>query len=353
MVDTVEMYVELDGYESYKKVVAAINDFATEMDGRKLHKEKRYKSYNAKKYITGAFGKKFGVLEVAVVKYVASIRSPRLVVKYKPSVALGKKSDYALSDFTDYARAIEGFNRFAASLKGFLLEGGAFIPPAIYWQVSRIDYAYDFFTQYYDKYIALLRKGYDTLTDDRFPSSVYIAASNININFYDKSVQTGNEEEKSHNIRLEVQCKKGYLRHLARKNDWALCNIYYLWDDHIADNIVKYELEKLVGRGDFYSLTAANKIITAKLSLKKAEKLSNVLKISLNPQVKLTRIAELYSHLDDSVTPKYVKRQLLPELNKLGISPLAIPQAWKIDYLPNPWKLLKKEEKRSINGLFY
>lgn len=220
------------------------------------------------------------------------------------------------------------------------------IPAAVFWRVSRIDYAYDFFTPYYSEYIKLLRKGCDNFMDEKNSSSVYIPNKNININFYDKSAKEGTDEQKIHNIRIEVQCKNGYLHHLEIKNKWVRSNIYYLWDDKIADNIIQYELEQLVGSGDFYSLKEAGKIFEEHLSPIKAEKLSDTLKISLNPQVKLTRIPELYSYAKSSpdklVTPVYVKRKLLPELNHLEVSPLAIPEVWHIDHLPNPWKLLKK-----------
>lgn len=96
MVDTIELYMELENSRSYNEVFVAINDFAEEVNGNGLHKSKKYESKHAKKYVTGTFGKEYGVLEAGVVRYKGIARKSRLVIKYKPAKVLKPENIYAL-----------------------------------------------------------------------------------------------------------------------------------------------------------------------------------------------------------------------------------------------------------------
>ena len=183
------------------------------------------------------------------------------------------------------------------------------------------------------------------------PESFYLKSKAVNINYYSKYLQLLNKSQKnvdkgfdpidpeileaSRNIyRFEVQCKyhKIYsLSQKAEKTENHTFNKYKsLLNPVTCIKIVSDYYKKTIGKGDWYSLPEAVRLVKSKnFNCQKEQRLINALKY-VSQCRSLAKAKKAY--------PKDQLRafkQTLNELSKLNINPVTIPREWNIKYIPN------------------
>lgn len=169
---------------------------------------------------------------------------------------------------------------------------------------------------------------------ERYKSNVkYFAKSKSNI-IYDKEfvrIIKGEEiqEYEKDIIRFEAQVKCGHLRYKSKIENNPVereLREYLTWEKY--KEYMDKMIIKIVGKGDFYNLYHATKIIN-KSTLPDKNKLELVEFLKFTSQKRsLSKTYEKYGRYKYN---KYIK--ILEDLN---INPIVIPEKEKITYIPNP-----------------
>lgn len=340
MIDTIEFTTIISSTREFYTLLKKIDNLIyTDFDKKRLYPRKI--KYNWEYYSTTAFIPS-GFLELAFITSKTPYYQTHVIkLKFKPALIIYPNDSYALLNFSDLDRSKKIFENFIEFLNDKL--SITILPKLVHWNVTRIDYATQFSTEYYKEYLALLRKGNIPAKSQKlkkaFPSSVVHYGQNTNINIYDKTVQK-NDIDNKHILRIEVQCKAGYLKHLKEHFHWNAISLDKLWDPQIAKKILLNKISSLIGREDFFNFDNALVKIDNIYSCKKAEKLANLLKISSHHKTNIKAIPILYNNIKNC-KKDYAEKNLLPSLKKININLLIIPTSWKIPYLINPYKIIE------------
>lgn len=181
--------------------------------------------------------------------------------------------------------------------------------------------------------------------------SFYLKSKSVNINCYSKYLQLLKRSKKleergydpipqeiidaSHDIiRFEVQCKyyKTYALNKEAKNSGNECRNKYesLLDPLTCVEIVSDYYKRVVGKGDWYSLSEAVRIIQSKnFNSQKEKRYIDALKCVS----KCRSLAKAKASYQDNDLIAFKKT--LKELADLGINPVTIPREWNIKHIPN------------------
>ncbi len=235
------------------------------------------------------------------------------------------------------------------------------LPQSDRWFVSRIDFTKNLTSEYVKECVSLTKKGKDPYRYKdtiKKPGSSYRKSRSVILNFYDKfdhitkTVDTNSFDahliEEAHNtFRIEVQClNHNKLKHIRKKFDLPLKSNLY---DYLRPDIAKWAFfsyyDKVIGRGDFYSLAEALKIVEAtEWNQRKKKNIKSWLK--LIAQAKSVSKAK-QQFVDGTIlanTKTVVQgnrntfRNYENACKEIGINPVTIPKDWGIDYIPNPNK---------------
>lgn len=235
------------------------------------------------------------------------------------------------------------------------------LPQSDKWFVSRIDFTKNLSTKYVKECVALAKKGKDPYrykdTINK-PGSSYRASKCVILNFYDKLDHISKKIdaksygshliEEAHNIfRIEVQCLNfNKLKHLREKFELPRkSDLYDYLRTDIAEWIIRYYYEKVVGRADYYTLSEAVKIVDA--TEWSTRKKANIKKwLRLIAQAKSMSKARKQFVADKTVGS--IETSIKGSLNtfrnyenackEIGINPVTIPKDWGINFIPNPIK---------------
>lgn len=218
--------------------------------------------------------------------------------------------------------------------------------------LSRIDYRYDVVIE--DKVkreliIKLLKKSYRKVNYmrkiDKYKDSIRFFAKSRSDNFYDKEKErkAKNKETKEYEkniIRFEAQIKNEHLRYKKRKNKISRYLEEYLTYD-MYEQYMNKMIINIIGKGDFYSLEEAQKIINqSNIKEKKKNQLREFL--AYTSKGNLTKTKEKYG--------RYTFNKNISILEELGINPIIIPdkngvRKTGIKFIENPLKnLIQKLE---------
>lgn len=339
MIDTLELTYSFDSqyfneiFKGVNALIKTMNDRNSMRKVKMLHKEKNG-------FQTTAFWY-WGFLEfkIASMNRICLAKS-KISIKFKPAIYIHSQNKYALTNYEDYDQTRDVFNRVIGMINSFLETTQ--LPEIDAWEIKRIDFAYQFETQYHSAYFRLLRKCYSNLAKDIYDTSFYTISNNTNINFYDKTVQLGQEDE-SHVLRFEIQCKRKYLQHLKDKKRIVDITLKELWSKRIS-NVVKQKIKEVIGSNDFFNIERAEVLLYEKFSSKKAERVLQFLRLSTKDYIIRN---DMYSEFvilnDQKYGHDYVKHKIIPALNMLNINPLIIPDYFGIEHLENPLHLLDRD----------
>ena len=273
---------------------------------------------------------------------------------------LGGSRDYinaATED--DMEVAAINFNRIARSISPVLKTFD-------YYRIKRIDYCVNFSLNEFapgcssDQVMKLIRRGdipphfrewaeFDS-TAHRMkgkPDSFYLICKSANINCYGKQVELWERNQKNPGsisqtmlkeaqdiIRFEVQCKypKVYaLSRRAEKDGNDSINKYHdLLKYQACLKVVNYHYQMAVGKGDWFILSKAEKIILRQdFNKQKRNRLLGALQ-EVSQCRSLARAKALHQG-EDLVAFK----RTLKDLSDIGINPVTIPREWGITHIPN------------------
>ena len=350
-VDSYEMKLG-KGQFNRGRVYEGINDLICEMDSKKyLHRDEKRSTVSCRRYKTTAFYSE-GFPELTIKDYhVDGNYGSTLIVRCRPAIQFHSDDEYALSEETDYKFAEEAFNDLITNINRYM--GDSPLPMMDGWEVNRIDYAFQYQTELYAQTMMMMRKSARTQVNRfiyearnrgvncyRYKDSVYIRKSKCTVNFYDKTVEQKCEGS-THVLRFEVQCKSDYLYNMQYKGRVNDLSLRGLWDRELALSVVKGQIQKLIGTGDFYNEEHALNIIENASGLDDYEKflLADMLHYSVRPEVD-REIWWLF--LEEYLTvfkldSKDSKERVRRILRRININEIALPRRWNIDMLPNPW----------------
>ena len=346
MIDTIMIKLKLDK-EGFSKFFDVVNDFLEACDLGKLWFDK-----NAERYVTTKLAK-HGFLEIAFHK---TKFKWYLEIKLQPVRLFRENEIIELCRFEDYHLVEKGFNEFWSDVIGCK----AVLPDFMSfsnWKVSRIDYAFQFWTPHLQTYLDLLQRGRidEYFTEHEYETSVYATANTVNLNFYDKYAQlkcktylkTSDIESAKNLLRLEVQCKTDYLQKLKKKFELDKMNVREFWNVNIAEHVLTYRIKTLVGELDFYRLDVAIKKVSERVGNNSLILQSILRCIAQSNNIILAKKRFCESHSGIS-SVKWDK--LLCKLRKdFGINPLTFSSTEEElpPVLKNPCVLLAKDFERS------
>lgn len=183
------------------------------------------------------------------------------------------------------------------------------------------------------------------------PESFYLKSKSVTINYYSKYLQllniSKNNEEKgylpidqeildaSRNIlRFEVQCKYHKIYSLSQEaekaGDHSLNKCKSLLAPIRCILIISSYYEKVIGKGDWYTLSKAVQIIKAKnFNCQKEDHLIQTLKYVSQCR----SLAKAKASCPIEKIGAFIRTQ--KELETLNINPVTIPREWHIEYIPN------------------
>lgn len=208
--------------------------------------------------------------------------------------------------------------------------------------LNRIDYRFDavvvskkarkiilekLLSKYEDK-VSYMRK------IDKYKSTVRYFSKSKSDNIYDKELEriAKGEPIKEYEkgiIRFEAQVKCGHLKYKSKVENNPVereLREYLTWEKY--KEYMNKMIIKVVGKGDFYNLYHATKIIN-KSTLVEKYKLELVEFLKFTSQKRsLSKTYEKYGRYKYN---KYIK--ILEDLN---INPIVIPEKEKVTYIPNP-----------------
>lgn len=183
------------------------------------------------------------------------------------------------------------------------------------------------------------------------PESFYLTCNSVNINYYSKYLQLLNKSKENEDngfdpvdpetleaardiYRFEVQCnyhKADALSRKAEKEGNPDYNKYKsLLDPVTCIKIVSDYYKKTIGKGDWYSLPEAEKIVKSQnYNCQREEKLINALKFVSQCR----NLAKAKKAFTGNRLKKFEKT--LDELSDLNINPVTIPREWNIKHMPN------------------
>ena len=183
------------------------------------------------------------------------------------------------------------------------------------------------------------------------PESFYLCSKSVNINYYSKYLQLQNRSEEnvengydpipqeiidaSHDIiRFEVQCKylKTYVLNKKAENSGNKCPNKYksLLTPLRCIEIVSSYYEKVIGKGDWYTLQeAVRKIKSKNFNSQKEKRLINALQYVSQCRSLAKAKAPLHDYELDAF------KRTLKELSGFNINPVTIPKEWGIEHIPN------------------
>lgn len=183
------------------------------------------------------------------------------------------------------------------------------------------------------------------------PESFYLKSKSVNINYYSKYLQLLNKSKKnvkkkkppidqetldaSRNIyRFEVQCKYHKIYSMSQKakeaGDRGINKYKSLLDPIICTTIVSDYYKKVIGDGDWYTLSTAIEIIKSKgFNCQREDRLIQALKyVSRCRSLAKAKESCPAQNIDAFI-------RTLKELQSLNINPVTIPREWHIEYIPN------------------
>ena len=183
------------------------------------------------------------------------------------------------------------------------------------------------------------------------PESFYLKSKSVNINYYSKYLQLLNKSKEnvdrgyppidqktldaSRNIyRFEVQCKYYKIFSMSQKakeaGDRGINKYKSLLDPVICTTIVSDYYEKVIGKGDWYTLSEAIRIIKSQgFNYQREDRLIK----ALGYVSKCRSLARAKESCPDEMLNAFIRT--LKELENLNINPVTIPREWHIEYIPN------------------
>ena len=186
--------------------------------------------------------------------------------------------------------------------------------------------------------------------------SFYLDSKSVTINIYWKWYQLQknfpNCPDKDNSlsvIRFEVQYKYPKIYNLSHVKVNEFCNFMesykrYLLSDETAEDVISSYFNKVIHRGDYYTLKSAQNIIERQgFNCNKERRLIATLTL-INRCRSIAKTKDRLFKKDMAI----FRRSLL-DIDQLGINPVTIPKEWGIKYIPNLFRTYQELVGRENN----
>ena len=370
MLHTLNFYIELPSASMYTYIFAKLKSYVNDCDFNLYPDKNNTKKYQCFK--THCFND-IGLSSINLCRYFGRKCGCfiELVVNCPKLIYNGNETKLAQAD--DYNILEEKFNRIIQHLNNDVFST-QLLPKLNEWQVRRIDYAIDIDTPFVNDYISIFKKGYIPKSfsiKKCYDTSFHIESNACIYNFYNKREELAakyNIRINKNILRLEVQCKADKIRKLIKNYDLHGNKFYSLWNKNIAQNVITEAVNRVIGTYDFYQLNILqDKIYNSNLPKAYKHSAWHLTKF-LNADIfNLSELSQIINSSDEykkdiikEILHLYKKRLTEKRLtktkaainglnysyaksylNKISLSPIAIPKDCQTEYLPNPIKLFQ------------
>ncbi len=230
------------------------------------------------------------------------------------------------------------------------------------WYTARIDYAINLECSNVDLYVQLAKRGKDPYRYQEKvnrPGSSYRECKSTKLNFYDKEDQISKKynnvpriqqellQEAEDVYRIEVQCRQySKLLQIKKKYNLRDMKVTSFLNADVAYNVVVDYYGKVIGPGDYYSLSEAKKKIDSTgWRRKKKENIYNWLCLiaqarSVSKARKQFILGKKLKNKDSVVKGSYTSfNNYVKACREINLNPVTIPQRWGFKKLSNPFSL--------------
>jgi len=333
MIDTLNLEYIFPNKIVYDNCYGAIDAISERQDKKHMRLHRRY-SKELKKYVytTTAF-KRFGWLEIMFYKYEKGC-AVRII--FKPIYLLYPFSQLLLSTYRDYEEIEKRFN---ATVDALNFEVGFKILPYLQeWRVTRIDYTVDLETPSVNLYLNLFKRGFIPKgfhIPGNYPTSCYLVSDSVTINFYDKLTQVKekhaytNEDIKKDIgflpegiLRLEVQCKSGFLFYLRRKHNVPDSTLQSLWNPNIAADAIKQKISAIIGQENFYDFESCIRAILSKSNQRGFKSYSQIFWLMKSENT--LSLQDMKCLIFKKIDKEKYFNVIIARIRKLGINPIPV-----------------------------
>ena len=324
MIDTIYICNRFNTYNEFEIIKNTLDNHIRSniaKSKKTLHSDKKRKN----SYITYAFSD-IGFQEIVMVKnfnrgYFA------IEIKLRPKLLIDKNyiNVTYLQEFKDISK------RFDDTFK----EIGIAVPNFYSWFVRRIDYAVDIKVNpdIIQIYLQMFKLGNipEKLLNDNLDyfdkdNNFYLRSKNYTINFYDRYTTLQNKKKEKNKAFYDIEKAKGIMRFEVQVtvNTNKLKKMKLISENKLSEflnlklcrHYIIGNFEKLIGAGDYHSLTGA------------LEKISNKTKRKLIKDISKNGMQDAKYEIGDK---KFSK--LINDLRKKNINPVTIPEELKLTEL--------------------
>ena len=223
------------------------------------------------------------------------------------------------------------------------------LPALEHWDINRVDYAINIYTEHVKEYIKLFQRAdkpsnfnelYCTEAHRRkqLEGSFYLCNKSVIINFYDKEDElmkkNFNTDGAKNLLRLEVQCNKPKTNNIKYKNEFGTSHVKNYLRMHLSEEYINNYYSKTIGSGDYYKLSKAIEMIMDSnyTDIMKKRTIEVLQAINLHRSIWKAREKSQYSKNSFN---KYLKM-----IRALNINPVTIPNSWEVNYIKSIEKLM-------------
>ena len=370
MIHTVNLYCTFTSLEIYNYCFCRLKNYVNSLRYNLYSKKSNNNHYRC--YKTNCFNN-IGISSINLCRYFGSKAGCYIELVVNCPKLIYNGDETKLANVADYDIFEEKFNRIIQHLSHEVF-GTNLLPTLNGWQVRRIDYAVDIVTPFVNEYTAIFNKGYipkGFSLKEYYNTSFHIKSDACNYNFYNKTEELAakhNIHISNNILRLEVQCKTEKIRKLINNYPHPNNNLLSLWNQTIAKNVIAEAVKRVIGTYDFFPVNTLREKINDS-NLPKAYKhyacqLTKLLNCDIFNLSELRQIMDSSDEYKKDITKELLhlhKKRLTEKrfnkiketikninysyaksyLNKINLSPIAIPQNCQAKYLPNPIKLLQ------------
>lgn len=374
------MHELISDFKKYSKETGEIKMYLCDKKGNRIE-YKNTSRYTPLKLIIQYYKDNHGI-EWSVDSYTnyAGFPAYKVSVKINPKILGGVHNYITAATYNDMEAAIENFNLESEKISYVLRTFDCY-------RLDRIDYCINFSVDELtpgcspEQIMTLIRRGdipryyeewqeYSSISHRKKsnPDSFYLVNKSLGINCYRKLAELKKRSEQREQnglpmisqsvldtakniIRFEVQEKyrKTYVQSRKAKDSGNLGQNKYesLLDDLSCNNAVSYYFHKIIGKGDWYTLNEAIRIIQSrKFNKQKETRLISALRI-VNHYHSVAKAKEIFEG-DDLEN----FRQNLKDLSCMGINPVTIPKGWGMKRIPNIlYAYFDKKDEENMNKI--
>ncbi len=296
----------------------------------------RRDSWDKDVYITNGLAK-YGFQEIRLRKNKWKYYS--IEIRLRPKLLIDSKGYYQLTSISEFEEISIGFNYILNDILSLKL------PDFFKWKALRIEAAIDLKIdeEIIPKYLFLFKKGNipdyflinpQTQKYKDSKTNVYLMSVNKTVNWYNRYETLLEKEKKAHKKFLDFSETKGILRFETQVRDGNELVMDVLNQERCKKEVLKF-YKQIVGKGNYYKLNTALKIIKEKVNdHQKQIELEIILKL-IDKCGSIVEAKEAFLSENNTQDPADTFSKRINQLRKLGINPVVLPSEWKITYLEN------------------